>query len=327
MPWWQQYLLDSILACVGSLLVTAGIAFRHLYPRIPNISIVYLLVIVGLASTRGRYSAILASVIAFFSFDFFIVPPLYTFVMYHIEEWIALFVFLVDALITSQLAVALRKRAEQATRREHETRILYDLTRLTTHENTLEQQLHTITQAVVDVFSSWGIREHSNVPIIVLSVKGAERDKVEALDLGADDYIQKPFGINEVLARILVALRHVASAQTGTEPQIQIGPLLVDFAQRLVQLNERSISLTPTEYDLLKVLLTQRGKILTRQMLLQAVWGAKAVHNVHTLHVHVAHLRQKIEPDPLHPSFILTVPGVGYRFREDEPEKDRGEKT
>jgi two-component system KDP operon response regulator KdpE len=171
------------------------------------------------------------------------------------------------------------------------------------------------------------IREHSNVPIIVLSVKGAERDKVEALDLGADDYIQKPFGINEVLARILVALRHVASAQTGTEPQIQIGPLLVDFAQRLVQLNERIISLTPTEYDLLKVLLTQRGKILTRQMLLQAVWGAKAVHNVHTLHVHVAHLRQKIEPDPLHPSFILTVPGVGYRFREDEPEKDRGEKT
>ncbi|GHO95418.1 hypothetical protein KSF_054660 [Reticulibacter mediterranei] len=158
-PRWQHSLLDSVLACSGCLLVTAAIAFWHLYPRIPNISIVYLLVIVGLASTRGRYSAILASVVAFLSFDFFIVPPVYTFVVYRIEEWIALFVFLVDALITSQLTVVLRRRAEQATQREHETHILYDLIRLTTHENSLEQQLHTITQAVVDVFSSWGIRD------------------------------------------------------------------------------------------------------------------------------------------------------------------------
>jgi two-component system, OmpR family, KDP operon response regulator KdpE len=163
------------------------------------------------------------------------------------------------------------------------------------------------------------IREHSNVPIIVLSVKEKERDKVEALDLGADDYIQKPFGMNEVLARIRVALRHVASTQAGTEAKIQVGSLLVDFAQRRVQRNEHVIDLTPTEYDLLKVLLTHRGKILTRQMLLQEVWGEQGKAKVHSLHVYVASLRQKIEADPLHPRFILTVPGVGYRFNEEVP--------
>ena len=164
------------------------------------------------------------------------------------------------------------------------------------------------------------IRKESTVPIIVLSVKEAERDKVEALDQGADDYIQKPFGMNEVLARIRVALRHVAKTQAGTEPQVQVGPLQVDFAQRQVQLNGRTVGLTPTEYDLLKVLLTHRGKILTRQMLLQSVWGAEAETRVHSLHVYVAHLRQKIELDPFHPRFILTIPGVGYRFSDEIPE-------
>ncbi len=113
---WQRYLLDSVLAPVGALLVTAIIFTFHLYPRIPNISIVYLLVVIGLASTRGRYAAILASVVAFLSFDFFIVPPLYTFVIYRVEEWIALFVFLVDAILTGQLAAALRLRAKEASR-------------------------------------------------------------------------------------------------------------------------------------------------------------------------------------------------------------------
>lgn len=164
------------------------------------------------------------------------------------------------------------------------------------------------------------LRRESMVPIIILSVKEAERDKVEALDLGADDYIQKPFGMNEVLARIRVALRHMAKAQTGTEPQVQIGPLQVDFAQRMVHLSGRTVALTPTEYDLLKVLLTHRGKILTRQTLLQAVWGADVATNVHNLHVYVAHLRQKIELDPLHPLFILTIPGVGYRFSDEAAE-------
>src|SRR6516225_6829408 len=122
---WQQYLLDSVLAFVATMLVTAIIAAFQLYPRIPNISIVYLLVVLALASTRGRYSAILASLVAFLSFDYFLVPPLYVFTINRIEEWIALFVFLVTAILTSQLAVALRQRAEQSSRREHETRILY----------------------------------------------------------------------------------------------------------------------------------------------------------------------------------------------------------
>jgi two-component system sensor histidine kinase KdpD len=156
---WQRYLLDSLLACAGSLLVTAIIYAFHLYPRIPNISIVYLLVIIGLASIRGRYAAILAAVVAFLSFDYFIVPPLYTFVIYRVEEWIALFVFLVDALLTSQLAVSLRERVDQAARRERETRILYDLVRVTNREAEPERQLQTIAQAVVDVLSSWGVHD------------------------------------------------------------------------------------------------------------------------------------------------------------------------
>src|ERR1700737_1276767 len=111
-----HYLIDSLLACAGALLVTAVIFTFHLYPRIPNISIVYLLVVIGLASTRGRYAAILASLVAFLSFDFFIVPPLYTFVIYRVEEWIALFVFLIDAILTGYLASALRQQAQQASR-------------------------------------------------------------------------------------------------------------------------------------------------------------------------------------------------------------------
>ncbi len=119
------------------------------------------------------------------------------------------------------------------------------------------------------------VRAESNVPIIVLSVKDAEGDKVEALDLGADDYIPKPFGINEVLARVRVALRHVAQAQAGTQPHFQMDPLDVDFALRRVQVNGQEIQLTPTEYDLLKVFITYRGKMLTRQMLLAEVWGGR----------------------------------------------------
>lgn len=158
-PLWQRYLLDSVLASVGTLLVTAIIFIFHLYPLIPNISIVYLLVVIGLASTRGRYAAILASVVAFLSFDFFIVPPLYTFVIYHIEEWIALFVFLIDAILTGQLASALRLRAKEASRRERETRTLYDLVRVTNRETEPERQLEAIARTVVDVLSSWGVHD------------------------------------------------------------------------------------------------------------------------------------------------------------------------
>lgn len=161
------------------------------------------------------------------------------------------------------------------------------------------------------------VRMTSNVPIIVLSVKDAERDKVEALDLGADDYVAKPFGIGEVLARVRVALRRVAQAPSGTEPRFQSGPLSVDFAQRRVHVHGREVALTPTEYDLLKAFITHRGKLFTRQMLLKEVWGNEVHDRTHSLHVYVAQLRQKIESVPERPRFILTIPGVGYRFADE----------
>ncbi|GCE16347.1 response regulator [Dictyobacter kobayashii] len=162
------------------------------------------------------------------------------------------------------------------------------------------------------------VREQSNLPIIVLSVKDTERDKVLALDLGADDYVSKPFGMNEVLARVRVALRHTAQIQSGTEPIFTAGPLSVDFAQRSVHVNEKEVKLTPTEYDLLKALIKNRGKIMTRQMLLAQVWGTGYGTEAHYLHVYVGQLRRKIEPDPAHPRFILTVSGVGYRFNTED---------
>jgi two-component system sensor histidine kinase KdpD len=185
-----RYLLDSLLACAGSLLVTGIIYAFHLYPRIPNISIVYLLVVLALATARGRYAAILAAVVAFLSFDFFIVPPLYTFVIYHVEEWIALFVFLIDAILTGQLAVALRERAEQASRRERETRILYDLVRVTNREAEPERQLHTIARAVVDVLSSWGVYDCAILQpdaVGALHVQASAYQPAEQLTLSSDE--------------------------------------------------------------------------------------------------------------------------------------------
>ena len=156
---WRRYLIDSALGVVGTILVTGILYFFQLYPRIPNISLLYLLVILTLASTRGLFAAILASVIAFLSFDYFLVPPYYTLTIAKFDEWLALFVFLVTAIITSQLASALRHRAEQARLREHETRILYELVRATTGEESLQKQLTIIARSVVDVFSSWGVRD------------------------------------------------------------------------------------------------------------------------------------------------------------------------
>jgi len=156
-PVWQRYLYDSIFAVAGSMLITAIISFAHLYPLIPNISIIYLLVILGLASTRGRYAAIVASFVAFFAFDFFLVPPLYVFNIARIEEWIALLAFLGTALLTGQMASTLRLQAQDARRRERETHILYELMRTTNNDERLEQQLYTIARAIVTVFSSWGI--------------------------------------------------------------------------------------------------------------------------------------------------------------------------
>jgi two-component system sensor histidine kinase KdpD len=155
---WQHYLVDSLFAVVGSLLITGFIDFLHLYPKIPNISLAYLLIVLALASTRGLYAAILSSIVAFLSFDFFLVPPLYTFNIYRFEEWLALFIFLTTAIITGELAAIMRQRAEQASRRAGETRILYDLVRATNSEEDLDRQLEIVAHAIVDVFSSWGIR-------------------------------------------------------------------------------------------------------------------------------------------------------------------------
>ena len=161
------------------------------------------------------------------------------------------------------------------------------------------------------------VRKQSDLPIIVISVKNKERDKVLALDLGADDYISKPFGVNEVLARIRVALRHAARMMPRAEPILTIGPLQIDFAQQLVTVNGQEVKLTPTEYDLLKVFVTNSGKIMTQQMLLTQVWGTSHDAKAHYLHVYIGQLRRKIEPDPAHPRFLTTISGVGYRFHDD----------
>jgi K+-sensing histidine kinase KdpD len=156
---WQQYLVDAVLGMGGALAITGILYGYNLYPTIPNISIVYLLLILVLASTRGLFAAIVASVAAFLSFDFFLVPPLYTFVISRWEEWIALFVFLATALIASQLATIARRNVEQARLREREARILYEAGRVINSTDRLDEQLDTIVLALVRVFSSWGVRE------------------------------------------------------------------------------------------------------------------------------------------------------------------------
>ncbi len=164
------------------------------------------------------------------------------------------------------------------------------------------------------------VRSQSQLPpIIVISVKSKEQEKIRALDLGADDYIAKPFGIDEVLARVRVALRHAtlisSSASTVT---FSIGPLFVDTTQRRVLFENREIKLTPTEYNLLLIFLRNQGKILTQQMLLEHVWGNDDSSQKGYLHVYLAHLRRKLEPDPAKPRFFQTISGVGYRFQDQE---------
>ena len=159
------------------------------------------------------------------------------------------------------------------------------------------------------------IRNWSQVPIIVLTVRDAEHDKVTALDLGADDYLTKPFGTNELLARVRVALRHAARGASANEPVLHFGDLTIDLAHRHVTLGEQAVHLTPTEYDLLRTLATQAGKVLTHRMLLRSVWGSAYEQDVPTLRVFITQLRRKIEADPTHPTYLLTEPGIGYRFQ------------
>lgn len=162
------------------------------------------------------------------------------------------------------------------------------------------------------------IRERSNTPIVVLSVRGAERDKVAALDAGADDYLTKPFGVDELLARVRVALRHAAGPSGGTAPVFRTGDLEVDFERRRVMTGGNEIHLSPTEYDLLKALVTHPNKVLTDRMLLQQVWGPEYGAEAHYLHVYIARLRKKLEADPQKPRYLINEPGVGYRLLADE---------
>ncbi len=157
------------------------------------------------------------------------------------------------------------------------------------------------------------IREVSPVPIIVLSAVGDEPHKVEALEAGADDYMTKPFGIEELLARIRSMLRRAAGAQSA-KPIFSTGNLSVNFDRREVALDGRPVRVTPTEYDLLKYMIEHAGKVLTHRMLLQEVWGPAYAEQSQYLRVFVGQLRKKIEKDPTRPQFIITDPGVGYRF-------------
>jgi len=167
------------------------------------------------------------------------------------------------------------------------------------------------------------IRADSTLPLLILSANDAEQDKVDAFTQGADDYILKPFSMSEVLARVQAALRRADYGQAGQDVRIHLGSLLIDPSSRRVFVREREVSLTPKEYDLLHVFITQRDTILTRPMLLKQVWRTEGEAKAHSLHVHIAQLRRKIEPDPEHPHFIHTLPGVGYRFTDD-PEESGG---
>jgi two-component system KDP operon response regulator KdpE len=158
------------------------------------------------------------------------------------------------------------------------------------------------------------LREWTRAPIIVLSARGREEDKVNALDAGADDYLTKPFGVNELLARLRVALRH-ARAVPATEPVLEAGPLRVDLARREVTVDGREIRLTPTEFKLLSLLARHAGKVLTHRQILKEVWGPNATE-AHWVRVHMAELRKKVEPDPARPRLLVTEPGVGYRLRD-----------
>jgi two-component system KDP operon response regulator KdpE len=161
------------------------------------------------------------------------------------------------------------------------------------------------------------LREWSKVPIIVVSVRGHESEKVSALDSGADDYVTKPFGMGELLARMRAALRHRLQAELD-EPVFHAAGLTVDLGKRLVSIDGHEVKLTPKEYDLLRVLVRHAGKVITHQHLLREVWGPGAVHETHYLRVYIGQLRQKIEADAAQPRYILTEPGVGYRLRMDD---------
>ncbi len=159
------------------------------------------------------------------------------------------------------------------------------------------------------------LREWSQVPIIILSVRESEEDKITALDAGADDYLTKPFGTGELLARVRVALRHALPEAPGAV--FTSGDLTVDLGRRIVTVAGQEVQLTPTEYDLLRALVQHAGKVLTHTQLLRQVWGPAYERETHLLRVNISNLRRKIEQLPERPCHIITEPGVGYRLREE----------
>ena len=159
------------------------------------------------------------------------------------------------------------------------------------------------------------LREWTHIPIIILSVREHETDKIAALDAGADDYLTKPFGIGELLARMRTAMRH--AVQPVGQSVFSTGELTMDVGRRIVNVADREVQLTPTEYDLLRVLVMNAGKVLTHHQLLREVWGVAYESEMHMLRVNISNLRRKIESDPTRPRYIVTEPGVGYRLCAD----------
>jgi two-component system KDP operon response regulator KdpE len=159
------------------------------------------------------------------------------------------------------------------------------------------------------------LREWTTVPIIILSVHDQEGEKIAALDAGADDYLTKPFGVGELMARLRAALRRIA--QPAIEPIFEHKGLVVDMNRRLVTVEGKEVALTPTEYDLLRTLVTNAGKVLTHHQLLRRVWGLGYEDESHLLRVNISNLRHKLEPNPTRPIHIITEPGVGYRLHLD----------
>jgi two-component system KDP operon response regulator KdpE len=161
------------------------------------------------------------------------------------------------------------------------------------------------------------VRRWSGLPIVVLSAVGDEREKVRALDAGADDYVTKPFGTDELLARLRAVLRRSADASAGSK--VTIGELMIDLADRRVYRSDHEVHLTPIEFDLVRVLAQYQGRLVTHRTLLHEVWGREYGEETHYLRVHVAHIRAKLEADPARPRYLVTEPGVGYRLRDPGP--------
>lgn len=222
---WKRYLWDASLALLGSLTVTLFIYGLHLYPRIPNISLIYLIVVLALGSTRDLFSAVFAAIIAFLSFDFFIEPPLYTFTIERPEEWLALFIFLCAAIITGQLASTLRLRAEQAREREYETRILYTLARDTNNEGDLDHQLGVVAQMVVEIFSVRGVRDcaillpdEQERPVL----RARAQQSMRSIQFGADELTTAAWVMREGQTAEWYDLAHSSRKFGGFAPRVVI---------------------------------------------------------------------------------------------------------